>query len=103
MTLAEGQKVFGQPESRHYNGRYLWNLNPGFGVNGHFALPSGMPVKSALRARVDVLMVDIYEREHRLLPVGYVKTADQADWYLEPSEEALGIPRPRRKNNGVGR
>jgi hypothetical protein len=49
--------------------------------------------KEPLRARVDVGLIDIYEREHKLLPVGYIHQLGASnDWYLEPSEEELGIP-----------
>jgi hypothetical protein len=78
--------------SRHYSGVYLWNLNPRQGVNGHFYIPKGIPHRSAepLRARVDLTLIDIYEREHRLLPTGYIKPLDSdSDWYFEPVEEEL--------------
>jgi hypothetical protein len=43
-----------------------------------------------MRARIDVTLIDIYDREHRLLPVGYVRTiGPQGYWYFEPSEEEL--------------
>ena len=96
-----GGPTYGHPKgSRHYNGAYLWNLNPRFGVNGHFPLPgkvhrSFTAKKKNIRARIDVTVIDIYERHHKLLPVGYVLTPSENDWYLEPVERELNIAEPR--------
>jgi len=101
ITLAQGQKCYGYPEgSSHYNGAYVWNLNPGFGVDGHFPMPVEAPTKLTakkedIRARIDVTVMDIYERTHKLLPVGYVLSASASEWYLEPSETALRIRQPK--------
>lgn len=63
-------------------------------MSGHFAIPTDavneLP-QNAVRARIGVTVGDIYERPHRLLPVGYVLTGPNADWHLEPSEQALDI------------
>ncbi len=96
VTLAQGERNYGCPEdSRHYDGSYLWNLNPRFRVLGHFMAPKETLLGSAgpLRARVDVGVIDIYEREHTLLPMGYVNLLDGSDWYLEPAEAEM----PKRK------
>jgi len=96
-----GGPTYGHPKgSRHYNGAYLWNLNPRFGVNGHFPLPgkvhrSFTAKKKNIRARIDVTVIDIYERHHKLLPVGYVLTPSENDWYLQPVERELNIAEPR--------
>jgi len=93
IKLAQGKSVLGVPASGHYDGSYLWNLNPRLIVNGHFTAP-GYNVSStdSLRARIDITLLDIYERPHVLLPVGYViNNGTGNDWYLEPSEEALAI------------
>ncbi len=94
VTLAQGSELLGPPGSGHYDGTYLWNLNPGSGVNGHFGVPPEVLSKGdPLRARVDVTLIDVYQRPHKLLPVGFVHTLGQGgDWYFEPSEEALAIP-----------
>jgi hypothetical protein len=79
ITLAQGGTVYGHPVRSgerlgHYDGTYIWNLNPGFGVNGHFPIPAEAVDKpEPLRARIDVSVIDIYERHHDLLPVGYVR------------------------------
>jgi len=94
IAVAQGNRQLGPVESNHYDGTYIWNLNPGFGVNGHFALPTGVQLTGVepVHARIDVWAIDIYEREHKLLPVGYVHSLRQSeDWYLEPSEQALGV------------
>ena len=91
VTLAQGSQVFSW-DSGHYSGKFLWNLNPGFGVNGHFDVSHFLSEQVPLRARIDVTLIDIYEREHKLLPVGYVhRLGASDDWYLEPSEEELNI------------
>ena len=93
VNLFQGSRAFGPPQtSGHYNGRYLWNLNPGFGVSGHFNVPAEMLQNDSepMRARIDVTLIDIYDREHKLLPVGYVRTlGSQGYWYFEPSEDEL--------------
>ena len=93
ITLAQGSNVF-KPDSSHYSGKTYWNLNPGFGVNGHFRLDNfQINDREPLRARIDVTLVDIYKREHELLPVGFIHNlGTKNDWYLEPSEEIFNIP-----------
>jgi len=92
VKLARGSQAHSF-DSGHYSGKVLWNLNPSFGVNGHFAVPEALSGSDPLRARVDVTLVDIYGREHRLLPVGWVLDLKRRDdWYLEPSMEILDIP-----------
>lgn len=94
ITLAQGDRILGVQASGHYNGDYIWNLNPGFVVNGHFTA-QGYDASSldSLRARIDITLLDIYERPHVLLPVGFIiNNGPGNDWYLEPSEEALAIP-----------
>lgn len=75
----------------HYDGRAWWNLNPQRGVDGRFTAPeSAIQVPGPLRARVDVTVRDRYDREHSLLPVGFVLSRSPVqEWYFEPSVEAL--------------
>jgi hypothetical protein len=104
VNLFQGTRAYGHPQtSGHYNGNYLWNLNPGFGVSGHFNVPPEMNATEPLRAKVDVTLIDIYKREHRLLPVGYVRTTDpHGYWYFEPSEEELTTMQgPKTDNDRV--
>lgn len=73
----------------HHDGRYLWNLNPGFSINGHFEIQPELDPKEdrPLMAKINICVIDIYEREHDLLPVGYINKGDE--WYAEPCMEAL--------------
>jgi hypothetical protein len=92
ITLACGASCQTVP-SNHYNGSYLWNLNPRHLVFGHFEVPENIAnQKDRLRARVDVTIVDVYGRQHQLLPMGWVHAGGpNDDWYAEPSMEELGI------------
>lgn len=94
ITLAQGPLRCSIP-SGHYDGKFVWNLNPRQLVGGHFRLPSAIRYDNPerLRARIDVTLLEIHGRKHQLLPVGWIhglKAGDQ--WYFEPSIEALDIP-----------
>lgn len=105
IILVQGSRSFDPITSGHYNGKYLWNLNPGFMVKGHFGIPSEILQNSdePLRAKIDVTLIDIYEREHKLLPVGYIhRLGSRDDWYFEPSLEELAIvEKPASIRRGV--
>jgi hypothetical protein len=95
ITLRQGRRSFGLVSSPHCNGDYLLNLNPGKGFNGHFQIPREVLLNGTepLRARIDITLVDIHGREHKLLPEGYIHALrPDCDWYFEPSEQAFGIP-----------
>jgi hypothetical protein len=66
-------------------------LNPRAGCSGHFPLPQDalVDLNEPIRTRIDVRLYDIYEYEHKRLPVGYVYDRENSDWYFEVSEEAL--------------
>jgi hypothetical protein len=69
----------------HYSGKKLWNLNPRMTFSGHFELPPEfVPESKSLELRVGVSIIDQYEREHFLLPVGYVYVSEGNYWYAEP-------------------
>jgi hypothetical protein len=70
----------------HYGGEKLWNLNPRYIVFGHRRLPKEV-VESDERLEIDVTItiIDEYEREHKLLPMGYVYVRDGNYWFAEPS------------------
>jgi hypothetical protein len=94
VTLVQGDRSYGVPATDgHYDGRFLWNLNPRFQVNGHFSLPSEVLGNSEpVKARVNLTVVDLYEREHKLLPGGYVHTLEpNADWYFLPCVYVLRV------------
>jgi len=74
----------GPPAVGYYSGQKLWNLNPRSGVSGHFPLPDGIGDDVRIEVKIDLSIIDAYNREHRNLPVGYVYLRDGNDWYLEP-------------------
>ncbi|MBK8998926.1 MAG: HNH endonuclease [Myxococcales bacterium] len=94
INLRQGDAALGcPPTAGHYNGLYLWNLNPRQAVRGNFEMPYGFDEKSSAKlvARVEITLIDTYKREHNLLPGGYILDRGQAgDWYFEPCEEQLG-------------
>jgi hypothetical protein len=48
--------------------------------------------RDRIRARVTIVITDIYDRTHRLLPVGYIHgLGPGGDWYIEPSLEELDV------------
>ena len=72
-------------ESELYNGTRSWNLNPSFGYFGHFTLtPSMIPKGRALELRVTLTVIDVYDREHRLLPVSFVYEEKGNFWWANP-------------------
>jgi len=43
VTLSQSDRNYGTPETTgHYNGMFLWNLNPRSGVKGHFQAPEAL-------------------------------------------------------------
>ncbi len=80
-----GGKLLWSPKTGHYSGEHPWNMNPRFGVRGHFSVPDEV-VKSTerLEIRVSAIVIDQYERKHQLLPIGWVYKKDKNSWYLEP-------------------
>ena len=75
----------GPPDGVHYSGKQLWNLNPQSSVSGHFQLPRQQESPGdRLEVKVDVTIVDMYDREHRNLPVSWVYMPAQNAWYFEP-------------------
>ena len=83
--ISLGNRDLGIPEKGHYSGKQLWNMNPHFAVHGHFSVPNEV-VDSAerLEIKVKVTIVDQYERQHQLLPIGWVYIREKNSWYLEP-------------------
>ena len=68
-----------------YSGKQLWNLNPSQIVFGHFNLPISLEVVPFLY-RVDISwsIVDILDREHVMLPFGFVWDWPERDWWYDP-------------------
>jgi len=78
-------KNLGIPKKGHYSGKEFWNMNPRLGYGAHFGVP-GEVVKSTkcLEIKVEVTIIDQYNRNHPLLPVGWVYMRDKNSWYAEP-------------------
>ena len=92
VTLSQGDRKHKPSTAGHYDGTYLWNLNPGFGVRGHFGIPAEILKhrEVPLRAKIEATVIDIYERSHVLLPMGFVIEQDRrGEWYLEPCMEEI--------------
>jgi len=80
-----GDKDLGIVKTNQYTGERLWNLNPRFGVLGHFRVPDEVVESTErLEIRVKVMAIDQYEREYQFLPLGWVYMRDRNSWYLEP-------------------
>lgn len=70
-----------------YSGKKYLNINPRGGFRGHFPIPEeAVNTKERLEIRTNVKILDQYEREHHLLPVGWVYMRDQNSWFYEPGE-----------------
>lgn len=70
-----------------YNGKTWWNLNPQEAFNGWFPMnPIVMKSDEDVEVRINLKIMDIYERIHDLLPVGYVYMRNGNSWFLEPGE-----------------
>jgi hypothetical protein len=63
-----------------------------FGTTGHFHIEDDMVDGGggSLRARVDLTLIDIYGRGHKMLPFGFVYLSDIQGWYAEPCMEEIG-------------
>ena len=84
---------------RHYSGAFIWNLNPRSIVSGHALAPKECADSmELLEVKVHLVVIDQFERNHELLPFGYVYLRDQKDWYFEPSIIAGNqLPGPKIK------
>jgi len=80
-----GSKDLGIPKTGHYSGKQPWSMNPRLGYGGRFMVPD-QAVKSTerLEIKVQVTVIDQYERAHPLLPIGWVYMRDKNSWYAEP-------------------
>ena len=92
----------------HYQGNFPVNLNPQHGFYGWFELPaSAKDYRIKLLVRVDVTIIDPYERKHSLLPFGFVhkhkEGANEATWYYEPAPEAQEVLKKRTRSTSVSR
>nr|MDO8098251.1 HNH endonuclease signature motif containing protein [Candidatus Njordarchaeota archaeon] len=76
----------GSPQG--YDGSEAWNLNPRLAINGHFSLPQeAMQSDEPIEVHVSVAVIDEYEREHKLLPLGWTYKREHNSWVLQPAVE----------------
>jgi len=81
-----GSRKLGVPEGKLYSGSHPWHMNSRSGTTGHFSVPRrAVESDKKLRVRVDVTIIDRYERKHPLLPVEWVYIREKNSWYFEPS------------------
>jgi hypothetical protein len=72
-------------EDDYYNGTKPWHMNPRLIASGHFDIPQWARQRGErLEIRTLCTISDIHEREHELLPVGWVYMWDKNKWYFEP-------------------
>lgn len=77
-----------------YRGQVRWNLNPKEGVHGHFAVANeACNHGTDLRTGVNIVVHDIYDRPHKLLPVAYVYDRDRNEWWLDPVDPRVSASR----------
>jgi hypothetical protein len=78
-------KIMLDPIPDHYSGKRIWNLNPLSGVMGHFQV-SDKSIKSIknLRLEINVIYIDQNNKEHKMLPVGFVYMRKENDWFFDP-------------------
>jgi len=76
----------GMPRGEYYTGKKVWHMNPGSGIRGvHFEVPEEVVNSDKrLMVTVNITIIDRYEREHNLLPVGWVYMREKNSWYAEP-------------------
>lgn len=72
-------------EGGYYSGDKLWHMNPRHSFRGHFTFPQDLiSDEDRTELRITVTIIDRYEREHTLLPVGWVYMPNKNAWYAEP-------------------
>jgi hypothetical protein len=91
IFVGQQSKGFASTENGLYCGNTFWNLNPLQGVEGHFPLSEEIVnTDKSLEIKVNVKILDIFEREHHLLPVGWVYDRKNNSWFFEPGETLYG-------------
>ena len=70
----------------YYNGGIIWNFNPRFGVNGSFAIKKEWTeIEGIFGIEFNINVIDVYERNHKLLPFCYTYNKRKNLWNLEPT------------------
>ncbi len=74
-------------ENGLYSGKKYLNINPRGEFNGHFPIPNeAVNSNERIEIRINGIILDQYEREHHLLPIGWVYLRDRNSWFYEPGE-----------------
>lgn len=74
------------PKKPYYSGGITWNLNPRHAFFGNFSVPSECVDSTGdLKLEVQVMIIDMYDREHELLPVCYTYVREGNCWFTEPT------------------
>jgi hypothetical protein len=72
-------------KSKHYNEKKAWNMNPGLAFVGSFHLPRAtIRSKNPVAVKVNITIIDQYERQHKLLPTDYIYRKKENYWELIP-------------------
>jgi hypothetical protein len=81
-----GNKSLGFVGSNYYNGKITWCLNPLSKVFGNFNVPQECKESDErLTIEVVITIIDIYDREHRLLPNCFTYIRKDNGWFSEPT------------------
>jgi len=98
------ERVPGVPTDPLYLGKVRWNLNPLHGVSGHLTVPGAAAASDAqLAVCVRVVVWDVYDRSHILLPASWVFDREVDDWWFDPVDEDGLFARARRSDGTTGR
>lgn len=72
----------------YYDGKKVWNLNPGIIVFGNFNVPKRCTeTDQNLRIKVSVTLIDIDRKKYKLLPVSWTFMRNENAWFLEPTSD----------------
>ncbi len=72
-------------KSKHYNEDKAWNMNPGLAYIGSFNLPEETANHNKrIALKVNITIIDQYERHHKLLPTDYIYRKEGNYWELIP-------------------
>ena len=81
-----GGKSLGLVNSNYYNGNVSWHLNPLTQFFGNFNVPNECTKSDEkLTIEVKATIIDIYEKEHELLPECFTYIRKDNNWFLEPT------------------
>ena len=85
--IIHGRKNLGiiTDKTGYYSGQTEWNLKPKTVIFGNFSVPKKCADSSKdLKIEVRVVVIDQYEREHKLPPQCWTYVRKDNHWFLEP-------------------